>query len=86
MACFLPTFRCQRRSPTRILEPIDIVATFGDKPDLAEVDAHVRSVMQDALDDMALKRRFPIARVKILSVPESSGDLLHLLGTGGAHG
>ena len=45
---------------TRILEPIDIIATFGDNPDFAEVDAHVRRVMQDALDDMALKRRFPI--------------------------
>jgi 1-acyl-sn-glycerol-3-phosphate acyltransferase len=45
---------------TRILQPIDIVATFGDNPDFDEVDAHLRGVMQDALDSMALERRFPI--------------------------
>ena len=45
---------------TRVLEPIDIATRFGDDPDLAEIDAHVREVMQDALEDLARERRFPI--------------------------
>jgi 1-acyl-sn-glycerol-3-phosphate acyltransferase len=50
--------------PTKIimevLEPIDVAARFGDEPDVDEVDAHVRSVMQTALDRLARQRRFPI--------------------------
>jgi 1-acyl-sn-glycerol-3-phosphate acyltransferase len=46
--------------PTKIvaevLDPIDV----GDQPDIADVDAHVRSVMQTALDRLARERRFPI--------------------------
>lgn len=45
---------------TDVLEPIDIVARFGNKPDAADVDAHVRSVMQMALDRLARQRRFPV--------------------------
>ncbi len=45
---------------TQMLEPMDIAAQFGEKPDIAEVDAHVRKVMQAALDDLAAQRRFPI--------------------------
>jgi 1-acyl-sn-glycerol-3-phosphate acyltransferase len=45
---------------TDVLEPIDVVARFGSDPDVAEVDAHVRSVMQTALDRLARKRRFPV--------------------------
>src|SRR6201997_3646806 len=45
---------------TDVLEPIDVVARFGKKPDVAAVDAHVRSVMQAALDRLARKRRFPV--------------------------
>jgi 1-acyl-sn-glycerol-3-phosphate acyltransferase len=45
---------------TDVLEPIDIVARFGSKPDVADIDAHVRSVMQTALDRLARKRRFPV--------------------------
>lgn len=45
---------------TDVLEPIDIVARFGSEPDIADVDAHVRSVMQTALDRLARKRRFPV--------------------------
>ena len=33
----------------QVLPPIDIVAEFGEKPDIDEVDAHVRHVMQEAL-------------------------------------
>ena len=45
---------------TEVLEPIDVVARFGDDPDIEEVDAHVRSVMQTALNRLARRRRFPV--------------------------
>ena len=45
---------------TQVLEPIDIASQFGENPDVAEVDAHVRSVMQTALDRLARERRFPV--------------------------
>lgn len=43
-----------------MLEPIDIVAEFGNDPDVAAVDVYVRSVMQTALDGLARQRRWPI--------------------------
>jgi 1-acyl-sn-glycerol-3-phosphate acyltransferase len=45
---------------TQVLEPIDIAAQFGADPDVDEVDEHVRSVMQQGLNELAAKRRFPI--------------------------
>jgi len=45
---------------TQVLEPIDLAARFGDDPDVDEVDEHVRSVMQQALHQLAANRRFPI--------------------------
>lgn len=45
---------------TELLEPIDIAAQFGDDPDVGEVDAHVRGVMQSALDRLVRQRRFPV--------------------------
>src|ERR1700733_11971838 len=45
---------------TQVLAPIDVVAEFGEDPDVEEVDAHVRSVMQRGLDDLAAQRRFPV--------------------------
>ncbi|WP_319433924.1 lysophospholipid acyltransferase family protein [Mycobacterium sp. RTGN5] len=45
---------------TEVLEPIDITAQFGSDPDIAEVDAHVRSVMTEALKRLARQRRLPI--------------------------
>jgi 1-acyl-sn-glycerol-3-phosphate acyltransferase len=45
---------------TEVLEPIDVTARFGNNPDVEEVDAHVRSVMQTALDRLAGQRRFPV--------------------------
>ena len=44
----------------KVLPPIDIVAEFGEDPDIDEVDAHVRHVMQRALDELAGERRLPI--------------------------
>lgn len=50
--------------PTKIvadvLEPIDVFSRFGAQPRVADVDAHVRSVMQAALDRLARERRFPV--------------------------
>ncbi|MDT4998365.1 MAG: hypothetical protein QOK12_470, partial [Mycobacterium sp.] len=42
---------------THVLPPIDVVAEFGEDPDIDEVDAHVRTVMQRALDTLAAQRR-----------------------------
>jgi 1-acyl-sn-glycerol-3-phosphate acyltransferase len=44
----------------QVLAPIDIVAEFGENPDIDEVDAHVRHVMQRALDKLASQRRLPV--------------------------
>jgi 1-acyl-sn-glycerol-3-phosphate acyltransferase len=45
---------------TQVLPPVDIAAEFGEDPDIDEVDAHIRHLMQRALDDLAAQRRFPI--------------------------
>jgi 1-acyl-sn-glycerol-3-phosphate acyltransferase len=44
----------------QVLEPIHVVTEFGKNPDVNKVDAHVRSVMQTALDQLARERRFPV--------------------------
>lgn len=44
----------------RVLDPIDVTEQFGDDPDIDEVDDHVRTVMQRALDELARDRRFPV--------------------------
>jgi 1-acyl-sn-glycerol-3-phosphate acyltransferase len=44
----------------QVLPPIDIVAEFGEDPDIDEVDGHVRHVMQRALDELAAERRLPV--------------------------
>jgi 1-acyl-sn-glycerol-3-phosphate acyltransferase len=59
-AIFPPNLPLPAKIVTRVLEPIDIAAQFGEKPDVDEVDAHVRSVMQAALDELARERRFPV--------------------------
>jgi 1-acyl-sn-glycerol-3-phosphate acyltransferase len=45
---------------TQVLDPIDVVAEFGEDPDVGEIDARVRQVMQQALGELAAERRFPI--------------------------
>jgi 1-acyl-sn-glycerol-3-phosphate acyltransferase len=45
---------------TEVLPPINITAQFGENPDIAEVDAHVRKEMQSAMDRLAAQRRFPV--------------------------
>jgi 1-acyl-sn-glycerol-3-phosphate acyltransferase len=50
--------------PTKIvaevLEPIDVVNQTDNQTDVADVDAHVRALMQTALDRLARQRRFPV--------------------------
>jgi 1-acyl-sn-glycerol-3-phosphate acyltransferase len=57
---FPPNLPLPAKIVTEVLEPIDVTARFGDDPDIEEVDAHVRSVMQTALDRLARRRRFPV--------------------------
>lgn len=45
---------------TQVLPAIDITARFGEDPDVAEVDAHVREMMQKGLNRLAEQRRFPV--------------------------
>lgn len=44
----------------KTLPPIHITEEFGEDPDIDEVDAHVRRVMQRALDELAKERRIPV--------------------------
>lgn len=44
----------------QVLEPIDVIAEFGEDPDVDMVDAYVRRVMQRSLDSLAEERRFPV--------------------------
>ncbi|OBK14885.1 lysophospholipid acyltransferase family protein [Mycobacterium asiaticum] len=57
---FPPNLPLPAKVVTEVLEPIDVIAEFGEDPDIAEVDAHVRAVMQEALDRLAAQRRLPI--------------------------
>ena len=56
----LPNLPLPTKIVTRVLEPIDVVKTFGEEPDIDEVDTHMRNLMQAALNDLADQRRFPI--------------------------
>jgi 1-acyl-sn-glycerol-3-phosphate acyltransferase len=44
----------------QVLPAVHIDTEFGENPDIDEVDAHVRHVMQRALDGLAEERRFPV--------------------------
>ncbi len=57
---FPPNLPLPSKVVTRVLEPIDVLGQFGRDPDVDEVDAHVRSVMQSALDELGHERRFPV--------------------------
>jgi len=57
---FPPNLPLPAKIVTEVLEPIDVTARFGNDPDINEVDAHVRSVMQTALKRLARQRRFPV--------------------------
>jgi 1-acyl-sn-glycerol-3-phosphate acyltransferase len=57
---FPPNIPLPTKIVTEVLDPIDVVGEFGEDPDVDAVDAHIREVMQTALDRLAKKRRFPI--------------------------
>ncbi|MET0837402.1 MAG: lysophospholipid acyltransferase family protein [Marmoricola sp.] len=57
---FPPNLPLPTKIRTEVLEPIDIVAEFGEDPDIDEVDAHVRERMQTALNELKSRRRFPV--------------------------
>jgi 1-acyl-sn-glycerol-3-phosphate acyltransferase len=57
---FPANFPLPTKIVNQVLDPIDVFARFGRNPDVAEVDAYVRSVMQNALDQLARLRRFPV--------------------------
>ena len=48
---FPPNIPLPSKIVTQVLDPIDVVAEFGEDPDVDEVDLHVRAVMQAALDE-----------------------------------
>ena len=56
---FPPNLPLPAKIVTEVLDPIDVTAQFGADPDVKEVDAHVRSVMQ-RVERLASKRRLPI--------------------------
>lgn len=58
-AIWPPNLPLPAKIVTEVLEPIDVTARFGDDPDVEEVDAHVRSVMQTALERLSGQRRLP---------------------------
>ncbi len=57
---FPPNLPLPAKIVTEVLEPIDVAARFGNDPDVEKVDAHVRSIMQTALNRLARQRRFPV--------------------------
>lgn len=59
-AAGVPNVPLPTKIVTQVLEPIDIAAEFGPDPDVAEVDEVVRARMQEALDQLAAERRFPV--------------------------
>jgi len=57
---FPPNLPLPAKIVTEVLEPIDVTARFGEDPDVDEVDAHVRAVMEAALKRLAGQRRLPV--------------------------
>jgi 1-acyl-sn-glycerol-3-phosphate acyltransferase len=57
---FPPNLPLPTKIVTQVLEPVDVVGEFGEEPDVAAVDAEIRRRMQEALDELARQRRFPV--------------------------
>jgi 1-acyl-sn-glycerol-3-phosphate acyltransferase len=57
---FPPNLPLPTKIRTEVLDPIDIVAEFGEDPDIDEVDAAVRERMQTAMNELKRRRRFPV--------------------------
>ena len=57
---FPPNLPLPAKIKTRVLAPIDLRARFGAEPDRQVVYEHVTALLQEALDDLAAERRFPV--------------------------
>ena len=57
---FPPNLPLPTKIVTQVLDPIDVRGEFGPEPDVAAVDEEVRRRMQEALDELAEQRRFPV--------------------------
>jgi len=57
---FPPNLPLPTKIVTQVLDPIDVWGEFGAEPDVAAVDEEVRRRMQEALDELAEQRRFPV--------------------------
>jgi len=57
---FPPNLPLPAKVTTQVLAPIDIRERFGPDPDRRAVYDHVTDVLQEALDDLAAERRFPV--------------------------
>jgi 1-acyl-sn-glycerol-3-phosphate acyltransferase len=57
---FLGHFPLPAKITVDVLEPIDVRATYGEKPDLEAAYADVTATMQAALDVLAAERRLPV--------------------------
>jgi 1-acyl-sn-glycerol-3-phosphate acyltransferase len=60
LIAFPPNLPLPSKIVTQVLEPIDVRAEFGENPEPKVVDAHIRKIMQSALDELASQRRLPI--------------------------
>lgn len=59
-AAFPPNLPLPTKITSQVLEPMQLREEFGEDPDIDEVDVEVRRRMQDALDQLARERRFPV--------------------------
>jgi 1-acyl-sn-glycerol-3-phosphate acyltransferase len=57
---FPPNIPLPTKVVTQVVESIHLMREFGKDPDVDEVDSHVRTVMQEALDRLAEERRLPV--------------------------
>ena len=57
---FPPNLPLPSKIVTEVLDPINVTERFGTDPDIDEVDAYVRSVMEAALQRLGDQRRFPV--------------------------
>ena len=60
---FPPNLPLPTKIVTQVLDPIDVVEEFGEDPDIDAVDAHVRKIMQTALDKLAQQAPLPDTRL-----------------------
>lgn len=59
-ATFPPNVPLPTKITTQVLDPIDLMAEFGEDPDVGAIDVEIRARMQRCLDDLARARRFPV--------------------------